>query len=461
MARQNVGSPKFYIDYIQYWNAKGVLAGIGPYAEHSTSDHSNGIDEWRLTDIGGSAYYPELIGFDPYNYINIQRNPNAGDNGSLYSYYFMSFSERVFLPDSGKIFISYLNHNFSNHNVVPLSHNSVSVYKTMTHNINIGDGIVDPLGSGSGNWDGYNIMASSQPLTEVCNMDGYGGNIKYNGFSIMENNAQSAVQSANAFNPDFADGTADGSSWSNGTPYGAGFDVIIPRLHYDTEYNNTDYNEDGNPSIQHILGSLNIGGVYEMPNSPDLSLTMTREYDGVSTQTTIGGNTISNINYSGPTNWRPDLPAWGLTKDKFNLTKPKKSSSRGRRVWDLSFSYISNEDLFAVNESMSNANPTNSNIDTEASGYSSSDFEDVTYDDEGNLIDDEGRFKTNIESDSSFFGMVIHKTMGGALPFMFQPDSNNNSPDQFAICMIDQDSISFEQVAYNVYNVKLKIREVW
>ena len=57
--------------------------------------------------------------------------------------------------------------------------------------------------------------------------------------------------------------------------------------------------------------------------------------------------------------------------------------------------------------------------------------------------------------------MVIHKTMGGALPFIFQPDSNNNSPDQFAICMIEQDSISFEQVAYNVYNVKLKIREVW
>ena len=58
-------------------------------------------------------------------------------------------------------------------------------------------------------------------------------------------------------------------------------------------------------------------------------------------------------------------------------------------------------------------------------------------------------------------GVVMDKTMGGALPFIFQPDSNNNSPDQFAICEIDQDSISFELVANSVYNVSLKIREVW
>ena len=49
----------------------------------------------------------------------------------------------------------------------------------------------------------------------------------------------------------------------------------------------------------------------------------------------------------------------------------------------------------------------------------------------------------------------------GNLPFIFQPDSNNNNPDQFAICKFDMKEFKFEQVANGVYNVKLKIREVW
>jgi hypothetical protein len=56
---------------------------------------------------------------------------------------------------------------------------------------------------------------------------------------------------------------------------------------------------------------------------------------------------------------------------------------------------------------------------------------------------------------------VVRKTNGGQLPFIFQPDGSNNNPDQFAICKFDQNSFQFKQVANGVYNVKLKIREVW
>ena len=51
--------------------------------------------------------------------------------------------------------------------------------------------------------------------------------------------------------------------------------------------------------------------------------------------------------------------------------------------------------------------------------------------------------------------------MGGHLPFIFQPDNNNNNPDQFAIARFDMNSLTYDQVANNVYNVKLKIRESW
>ena len=62
---------------------------------------------------------------------------------------------------------------------------------------------------------------------------------------------------------------------------------------------------------------------------------------------------------------------------------------------------------------------------------------------------------------NSFYNQVIHKTNGGQLPFIFQPDKNNNNSDSFAICKFDMDSFEFDQVANGVYNIKLKIREVW
>jgi hypothetical protein len=51
--------------------------------------------------------------------------------------------------------------------------------------------------------------------------------------------------------------------------------------------------------------------------------------------------------------------------------------------------------------------------------------------------------------------------MGGHLPFIFQPNKDNDEIDQFAICKFDMGSFNFEQVSHNVYNVKLKIKEVW
>jgi hypothetical protein len=62
---------------------------------------------------------------------------------------------------------------------------------------------------------------------------------------------------------------------------------------------------------------------------------------------------------------------------------------------------------------------------------------------------------------NDFYSQVIHKTNGGQLPFIFQPDKDNYNPDQFAICRLDMKSFQYEQVANNVYNVKLKIRECW
>jgi len=196
------------------------------------------------------------------------------------------------------------------------------------------------------------------------------------------------------------------------------------------------------------LGSVVVGGVYEMPHSPDLNLKLSYEYDGVKTVQTKGGSTLSNASYTKPADWG-SAGAWQLGGAS-NLRS-------GRRVWDLSFSYLSDSDVFPVNASTSYAATIGSevgypegSIGQSAGGATPEDSSDDLY-----------GFTSNILDGNDFFSQVWNKTMGGHLPFIFQPDGANNNPDQFAIARFDMKSLTYDQVANNVYNVKLKIRECW
>ena len=180
------------------------------------------------------------------------------------------------------------------------------------------------------------------------------------------------------------------------------------------------------------LGSIFIGTYYDMPHSPDLNLKLSYEYDGVKTIQTKGGATLSNATYTKPADWG-DGGAWQLGSD--DSGNPISNLRSGRRVWDLSFSYLSDTDLMPVVAATTNL----------GAGYT-----------QGTPTSDD----TLLEG-TDFFSQVINRTMGGHLPFIFQADKSNNSPDQFAIARFDMNSFSYDQVANNVYNVKLKIREVW
>ena len=182
------------------------------------------------------------------------------------------------------------------------------------------------------------------------------------------------------------------------------------------------------------VGSMVLGTYYDMPHSPDLNLTMTREMDGVKRIRTKGGADLVKHQYTKPPMWG-DAAAWELHDPSTGDISNQELSRSGRRVWDLSFSYLQDSDVF----------PEISNINHFESGYDS-------------YNDAQGR--TLLDS-NNFFSQVIHKTNGGQLPFIFQPDKNNNNADGFAICKFDQKSFSFQQTAPNLYSVKMKIREVW
>ena len=177
--------------------------------------------------------------------------------------------------------------------------------------------------------------------------------------------------------------------------------------------------------------SICFGRFYDMPHSPDLSLNMSIEMDGIKNIKTKGGVSLTSSNYTKPQNWG-DGGAWQLSSTLDDGTQSAVASNlrQGRRSWDLSFSYLSDSDVFPVNATTSNPLNTNPDDNTLLNG-------------------------------TDFFSQVWNRTMGGHLPFIFQPDGSNANPDQFAICRFDMNSLQYDQVANNVYNVKLKIREVW
>jgi len=198
-------------------------------------------------------------------------------------------------------------------------------------------------------------------------------------------------------------------------------------------------------SGEFYCGSCVVGNYYDMPSEPDLKIKMEIEMDGVRNIKTPGGASLTGINYSKPQDWGP-MGAWQLDG------QPNFRS--GRRVWNLSFSYLSDSDIMPTTM-------TDSLRIFDSSQYTLTDDYYYSEGASGNLWNEENR--VNVHND--FFSQVWNKTLGSHLPFIFNPsgggNSPNNSPDQFAICRFDMDSLQITQQSFRKYKVKLKIRECW
>ena len=384
MAYQNVGTPRFYIDQIQYLRSIGFDFERAYLDEGFTEEFINNGENTKHSIIQDS----EVFTFEPTMQKNIISNNGIGSPDDFL--YWVVPTGYLTPPelDSSNIgrYVAFLNHDIGSRN-----------FRAWF------------------NWFNYSNASEQDPSKDsIINFEYSTHQIYNNGFSIFE-----LKKDGDAFNPD--------NEYKNMARIG------VAKIE---ELSNDQVNEVN-------IGALSWGIYYDMPHSPELDVTMTIENDGYDAITTQGGAHLTNIRYNGAPMWEridgTEVPPWTIGEPT------AVGRRRGRRVWSMNFKYLSEKDLFASNY-MSN------NYTENPDGYDSADLDT---DADNNEV-----FYYNLDNDNSFHAQVLNK-IGNGQRFIFQPDNTNNNPDQFAICQLDQDSLNIKQVANGVYDISLKIIEVW
>lgn len=371
MAYQNVGTPRFYIDWGEWQKNLGTLE---PKEMDFVDTTGTGLGVVSIEEMVGA------IGLNPVTPLVLPVNGlNTWGRITLTSGAPANVGHESF-PN----YVAVLNHNFLDANARFNVQSSSTGSDTYT--LNLDENIIN-----------YESEGQSFP--------DWGGN---NGFSIttLKNVNPVASQYMRFL-------LASGSNPDGGTTFTD--DIYI--------------------------GAISFGRFYDMPHSPELNLTMTIINDGYKSIKTQGGSYYANTSYESSPKWNQgdkEIEPWSVGEN--NILRRR----RGRRSWSLDFKYLSPNDLFSSNMSTEYYLEHTDNVST----------------DDWSLQGDSNKFNYNIDNDDSFESQVLNK-IGNGQRFIFQPDNTNNNPDQFAICQLEQDSLLIKQESKNLYNIKLKITEVW
>tara|TARA_Y100001963_G_scaffold82855_1_gene114835 strand:- start:218 stop:1372 length:1155 start_codon:yes stop_codon:yes gene_type:complete len=217
---------------------------------------------------------------------------------------------------------------------------------------------------------------------------------------------------------------------------------------------------------ERYIGSYFFGKTYSPPHNPNLSMTVSRTFDGIKQSKTRGGHTINNIDHIGNPDWAghnawelwdyPEDPAITPPNETPNdsqqpmlIEDSKLNLGRlGRRSWKLTFDLVNETDIFGPLE-QSNILPfgpdstfPETNFTFAQQGYG------MVWDNPLNLME-------------NFISRVWIPTLGGTIPMLIQLDDTNKNPDNFAIVTIKQNSFNVTPKAPNLYNYSMVLEETW
>ena len=433
--RKQVKQCRFYVDLLSYFHAIGYSEYLFPgdakflYMNASSPkilpDHS--VDGYVST-----AATPE--------YFNIGRRNFLGSNSTI----------AAGLPKCKYNFIGILNHNLKNNE----DYDDTDGLKIIM-NVENSSNAEEAFGNNGAHGD---ITLSSNCGGDfTANGSSIGFVPEYNGWGLTHFHDANSDEIQLKFRSLCL-------SWKNGGLY-SGSDTNV------FENSKTDLH----------IGSYILGRYYDTPHSPTMSLSMKREFDGIKKEVSTGGKEYMDIKYDSVEHWTQLLNP-SSAEDNGNITISHKIPSmeftggnmlfnnedgifygdqadqymakhrlgkKGKRVWSLAFDYFSDTDMWIGEEYSINIQ----NTFTEDGGSTTQPYD----------------YSPQLNEAASFQWVWTH-TLGGAIPFLFCPDkslieSTDASErrlinENMAICTFDNSSLNVRQIAPNLYNVSVSIREL-
>ena len=198
------------------------------------------------------------------------------------------------------------------------------------------------------------------------------------------------------------------------------------------------------------IGAFTFGRFFDFPQSANLSMNIETSYEGISTQMSSSGRSITNVNYYRPPDWGRFAPWSRYNVSSSNLPNglqdidARPVATNGRRSWDLTWSYLDKKNIFPSSYEGTMAGIYNENNDT---------FDAI----EG-FVGGSADINGTDSHKANIMGTLMTFTLGGNIPMLFQPSKTH---EDFAMVKIDQSAITIQQVAPEMYTIGIRLTEVW
>ena len=165
-----------------------------------------------------------------------------------------------------------------------------------------------------------------------------------------------------------------------------------------------------------------MGEYIDYPNSPDLDVGFSIDFEGSKLLTSAGGSSYAASSYLGSPAWAKSNP-WVLVASAIENEGSHLSRTYGRRKYDMNFSYVADTNLFQSNM---------------RAGH-------------GAMVDG-----------SDLYSQFYHKSLGQHLPFLFTIDGSlADSEGDYGLYRLADGEMKTKQVAHRAWNTSLSLVESW
>ena len=338
MSYQRIGTPKIYIDNINWLLSLGKMSSSDITSSGASMLSGSSIHEFfdmkpsnlQTIDCGGASTGFKLV-------INTTIGTNATQDSN---------------------FIAILGHNLNQAGAkISLQLDDSSSFSSPQGNGDITTltNIVN-TSSQSDTDTGTNIaedLDSSE--TQITVESGHGSRFSEGDFIKIDNEIM-YIDSVNSdiLTVDRASSNTSATSHSNGqsifftgytTTSENGWSLASFSTPTDNQYIRLIIDPDGSNTDNFLsdvkIGAIIIGEMHQLPFSPDLNIKKKIQFDGVSKQTSVGGQTYTNASFLKGSDWFLE-PFANSTSTSSGL-----HTKSGRTILDMGFSYMQDTDLYS------------------------------------------------------------------------------------------------------------------